>query len=918
MRPTARALVETPFAERAVAVTVRTRDDTPRGPVRRRVALSLGAVALGAATLLAWTRSRRAPPAPRAPAALAVQFAGCAEVRVGPICAASASPLTLWVPGFEPPALAIDGAPITARLEAAPGGHRVALSVPPGAAALTVTLGEARWRLALAPAPPPVPLDTPPAELAARAQAAVGAQRARLSRALGRLELRRGEPAGAVKTLATARAAALAAGLDSEARLAAAIAAHASLVQGRPADARAALSALPPPPPGDAYGAYVTAHARASVDRATGDLRAAARGLAEAAAVAERVGLDAEARASRHEEATLLGDLGRVAASVRALERLERALPDDAGPCERGDVRVNLGWARVRAQRAEQAVADIEAALRIYAECERQPAFRRSIARVNLAVAQVQLDAPEAAAAALVGAEAAGGPEVAAWRMIVEGRLARRRGDRAAAEAAFAELDRRARAAASTGLRWRAALERGLTAEAACDWPRAAALYREAEGLLFDASLRIAADAGRTRFLADRSQSATHLVRALLAQGRAAAAFDAARRARRRVLLGFSQHARLAGLPADRRARWEAAYAAFVAARTALEAAAAEDWDRSAAEMAVEAPDRRRAVERVEALLDEMATLAGRSADRAPLRPFTPDVPALGWFPAPGNPSACPAAEPAAWYGFAAIDGAVVAAALGDVKDPLAPFAAALRPALETARRVELLPTGPLRDRDLHLLSLDGVSLSARLPVVWRLDGPGPSADRTRAHAALVVVDPRVDLAGARAEGRAVAERLRRAGWSVERLEGTAVTGEALRGRMAGVDLFHYAGHAVAEGLDGWRSAFLLAEGALSAGELLTLTAAPRWAVLAACETGRAPGEVSGIGLAHALLAVGAEAVVATARPVTDAAGARFSAAFYGALSRASPEAGSIFDAYRAGLAASPADARGAFRLLVP
>ncbi len=880
--------------------------------MHRRALLSFGAVALVAVALVAVQRSRRAPPPPTPAADLAVQFAGCTEVHVGPVCAVSGAPVTLWVPGSTRPDVRLDGAVVEVQPEPVAGGQRIVVPVPVDATVLGVTLGPARWQLPLTAAPPPVALDADALAVEARP----GADRARRLRARGRLELRGGSPDAAVKTLTAARDAALAAGLDSEARLAAAIAVHAALMQGRFADARAALAELPPPPTGDAYGAYVDGHARAMLARATGDLRAAARGLARAAAVAERVGLHGEARAARHEEATLLGDLGRVEASVRALERLSRSLPADVGPCERGDVRVNLGWARVRAGRAARAIAGLESALDVYADCERQVVFRRSVARVNLAVAHLQLDAPEAAAAALTGVEAAAGLQVAAWRTIVEGRLARRRGDLARAEAAFVELEARARAAASTPLRWRAALERGLTAEAVCDWPRAATFYREAEGLLFDASLRIAADAGRTRFLADRSASATHLVRALVEQGRSAAAFDAARHARRRVLLGFSQYARLDGLPADRRARWEAAHTAFVAARADLEAAAAEDWDRSAAELAAVASKRRRANERVSALLDEMTTLSGHNADHAPLRGFEADVPALGWFPAPRTGSACPTAAPAAWYAFAAIEGAVRAAPLADVDDPLAPFAESLRSALTTARRVELLPAGPLRDRDLHLLAFDGAPLSARLPVVWRLDGPAPSPAEHGARTALVVIDPRVDLASARAEGHAVAGRLRGAGWSVERLEGTAVTGETLRARLAAADLFHYAGHAVAEGIDGWRSAFLLAEGTLSAGELLTLPAAPRWAVLAACETGRAPGEVSGIGLAHALLSLGTEAVVATARPVADAVGARFSAAFYGALLGAG--AGTIFDAYRAGLAALPADARGAFRLLVP
>ncbi|MEZ4431950.1 MAG: CHAT domain-containing protein [bacterium] len=1032
-----------------------------------------------AALALTLTLAACADPAPPPAAPLAVRYAGCAELAGDPItCAlAAAAPLRLWIPGPDTPTFTLDGAPLAARVEARPDGHRAALDPPPHRARHPHRHGRRRpLHAPLAPPPPPIDLTHPDAEarVTTALATAAPADRARLLRAAGRLALRRGELDRAADRFTAAEAAATAAAIWSEARLAATTRAHVRYLQGRIADARAALDALPAPHPADAYGAYATRYAAAVVARAAGDLRAAARDLDAAAATAEQVGLTYEASAARNEQAGVLIDLGRIDEAIDILAPLLAALPQD-DPCTRSSVATNLGWALIRAGRP--AIDTLGRALALVEDCGRETDHRRAIARVNLAIAHLEAGDPEAAAAELSALDPAADPsaDAAAWRLIVEGRLARHRADPAAARAAFEALTTRADAAGAPALRWRAHLELGLTAESTCDWPLAIEHYRSAEALLFDESLHVAADAGRTRFLADRGESAALLVRALVTTGDAAAAFDAARRARRRVLLGFSQQARLEGLDPARRAAWEAAYARYTAERAALDAEVAADWDRSAEDLAARAPDRAARQTRLTALLDEMATLAGRSlrAD-APLRSLT--APTVGWFPTPVTPSPCAAAaalpsatvtaavpsaavpsaavpsaavssaavssaavpsaavpsaavpsaavpsaavpsavpsaavpsavhpppshpppphpppphpphpprpirprpirrrpirrrpirpvpashpppshpppshpprrrrrlirrpqtraagprptaapaapapaapDPPTWV-FFAHDGRVTAALLTDLRDPYAPITPALDAALRAgASRVELMPAGALRDRDLHLAPIGELPLALRVPVAWRLDGPLAAAPPAATAAApdrhaLVVVDPRIDLAAARREGDAVVERLRATGWTVDRLQGTAATRAALRQGFTRARLFHYAGHAIADGLDGWQSAFLLAEGPMTVGDLLTLRAVPRYAILAGCETGRAPGEVSGIGLAHALLATGAEAVIATVRPVADTDAALFSAAFYDNFA-ADPAA-----AYRQAIAAIPASARGAFRLLVP
>lgn len=801
--------------------------------------------------LVALTGCRDQPAVPALPL-LAVHFTGCAELAGAPlVCALGAGPLRLWVPGDEAPVVRVEGEAVAAQVHGIEGGFRVELTRSVAVEeTLIVETGAGRFALRLAP--PPVGVDLAAADAEAQIEAglatATGAGRARLLRAAGRVLMRRGELDRAADRFAEAEAAAREAGIDSEGRLAGVSRAICRITQGRIAEARAVLAGLPPLLAGDAYGAYATRYGHAVVARAAGDLRGAVRDLDAAAATAERVGLAVEAQAARNEQGGALLDLGRVAEADAVYTRLREGLGADADACVRGDAANNLAWARIRAGR--DAAALIDEALALYGGCGQLQAHRQAIARVNLAVARLDADDPEGADAALralssgegSGSAGLGGAEAAAWRSIVEGRLLRRRGEGAAAAGVFSQLETRAEAAGSAALAWRARLERGLTAEAACDWAGA----------------------------------------------------------------------------------WEAAYARYAAERAALDAEVAGDWDRSTQALAALGPARAARQAGLAALLDEMATLAGGSlrAD-APLRALT--VPTFGWFGAPATASACGAGPVAQAFVFAAVEGRVEVAPLaslgegGEAGDPAAlaalfgPFAPALDASIiGGAARVELMPAGRLGDRDLHLASIGGLPLALRVPVAWRLDGPVVAARGASSRQALVVIDPRVDLAEARREGDAVIDRLRGGGWTVARLQGTAATRDALRAGFAGAELFHYAGHAVAEGLDGWQSAFLLAEGPMTVGDLLTLPAVPRWAVLAGCETGQAPGEVSGIGLAHALLATGAEAVVATVRPVGDRDAAAFSGAFYDAFGSAPPVA------YRAAIAAVPAGARGAFRLLVP
>jgi CHAT domain-containing protein len=143
---------------------------------------------------------------------------------------------------------------------------------------------------------------------------------------------------------------------------------------------------------------------------------------------------------------------------------------------------------------------------------------------------------------------------------------------------------------------------------------------------------------------------------------------------------------------------------------------------------------------------------------------------------------------------------------------------------------------------------------------------------------ALVLADPPGVLPAARHEADRVAAQLAAAGVDVVRADG--LDRRALRAAWArSIELFHYSGHGVQAGLDGLEGGIPLADGArLSTLDVLTTTAVPRRAVLAACDLGRRGSTRSapGLGFAHALLLVGADEVVAATRPVDDAATTRW------------------------------------------
>jgi len=93
--------------------------------------------------------------------------------------------------------------------------------------------------------------------------------------------------------------------------------------------------------------------------------------------------------------------------------------------------------------------------------------------------------------------------------------------------------------------------------------------------------------------------------------------------------------------------------------------------------------------------------------------------------------------------------------------------------------------------------------------------------------------------------------------------------------------VFHYAGHGRFESA-GLASTLELAEGGrLSAGDFLALAPAPRKVVLSGCDAARTNGESDDLGLAQALVAAGAEEVLAPVHAISDVLAEKLAAALY-------------------------------------
>ncbi|MBX3186828.1 MAG: CHAT domain-containing protein [Labilithrix sp.] len=846
---------------------------------------------------------------------LDVAFAGCAAVAAA--CElGDARALRLVVQaGAVDVAIESDGRALPAKMHE--GAHVV--DVPRDATAIVVRARAAgkpaRFTLAIAPARRLAWLedakaarakgDLPRArELASpRADAGPAEERAAARGLLARIALAEGRADDAFPLFRAAIAAHRGAGRISDAiddSFALAFALHQR--SHRYGEARAALDDVTPLLPRYPEGRAREPYYRGILASETGDRRAALTLLREAEARARALGMGRLERNARAALALEMQVLGRARASIDVLRALERD-PEVKG-CERVEVSNDLGWAALLAneaagERAYDARSPLERAASVDACAD---AYLKSFALANLARLALTEGDHERARRSLASARAAvtepRGTERLAW-LDLEAHLLLHEKKPAAALARFDEELALARAAVLLEPEWSALVGRAEAFEALGRKPEAASTLLAAEALVDRAMLVVPLGEGRGAFVADRSRSARAAIDLLVELGRAGEAAMVARRSRARVLASVERSLRIERLGAEARARWEAAVRSYRAEREALDADAAGDWKLAADALAKKGEARRERERAIRAALEQaMAVLSSGAPDVEPEARVANGDLDLSIHPTRKGWVALAASEDRVTAHRVPAPGASAAELAAALLDPVAAR-------LSASRRVRVRAYGAWRNVDVHALPWGGSALVDHVAVDYPLGLATRPSTIERERRAVVIGDPTGDLPRARGEAVSVARALE-GRMPAKLLVGGDATSRAVTEQIARAAMLHYAGHGVYAGLEGWESALPLAEGGrLAIGDLLALTPAPRRVVLSGCEAARSDGEAEGLGLAQALVAAGADEVLAPIRPVSDAIAGKLAEALYagaagdaaidlgdaGALARAAREA---------------------------
>lgn len=493
-----------------------------------------------------------------------------------------------------------------------------------------------------------------------------------------------------------------------------------------------------------------------------------------------------------------------------------------------------------------------------------------------------------------------------AWRTILDAELALEEGHDLAARREFERLLDFGETTARLPMQWRAAEGLGRVYAARGQWPLAVEQFRRAEQILTASEGEISVENGLLGFTSGKIRSAQGLASALLHQGRVREAFEVARVARRRALSAAEVATSEQDSPELQEAR-----AVYVTIRERL----TETVRRSSLAPLNEVSEleqniaQQRAAQ--SAALTRLMTLhrgSQKETHRATFRAPEPGEALLLWFEGSDG-----------WHGFAESDGHLVHVSAREPDGEwLRPLATLIR-RTEEIRRVTILGFGKSTGRAVHVLPLEGRPLFQRFDVSYGLDLAPREVERPDSVRVLLAADARGDLPLAAAESLRLAQLYSASGASVVSLNGASLEAAAFRGAVDSIDVLHFAGHARLAGNEGWESWFELAhEARFTVADILSLPNVPRLVVLNACQAAanRELAQGPGLGLAHAWILAGSDAVVAPALPVPDGEAYRFAEVFTTAFVASNDAA----QAYRAALdsgAASDA-ARASYRVIRP
>jgi tetratricopeptide (TPR) repeat protein len=652
---------------------------------------------------------------------------------------------------------------------------------------------------------------------------------------------------------------------------------HDEITSGRLAAARKILETIRLPSRAPAESRFGVSYYRGLLAEKEGDYRSAMAEVQEAEEIAERAKLGRYRWMAEHKRALLLIGVGRFGESVELFERLRRE-PYAWTPCEQAQVPTNQAWAMLMAREAGERSGDptplLEQALATYETCASFTPGDRINILIDLAFAHLQEGRLAQAKDLLAQAhELEPDPPLPLllWSLDLEARISLREGRPMEALRLFDEIGELASTASSPEDRLRAVFGTAQAFEGLGKRTAALESLRKAEALLDELSLQVPLQEGRETFMATRHAVVNLHVELILDQGRNAEALNVARHGRSRMIRQLQRSHSLANLSPGQRDRLESLLADYHRKRAALEERAKEEWRLPTDQVPREQAAREAEADKVKKLLDQAFQVLPRERSRLEPSSPRPGELILAYHPLSHG-----------WVGFAAEGKTVqvhrfeLPADLTRLDELSGALLLPFRDSIARAKRIRILPSGPLQGIDFHELPFDGGVLLAKAPVVYGLDLPVstvPARDRER-HA-LLVADPRDNLRGALEESRRVLEILQSGSqpWIAKELKSAEASAQAVSAGLASADLLHYAGHGSFSGFGGWDSSLLLAkETRLTLGDVLALRRVPAWVVLSACETGRSSTQVpvESLGLAQAFLLAGSRAVVASIRPAKD------------------------------------------------
>ncbi|MFK7886822.1 MAG: CHAT domain-containing protein [Gammaproteobacteria bacterium] len=610
----------------------------------------------------------------------------------------------------------------------------------------------------------------------------------------------------------------------------------------------------------------------------TGNRRMALTQLEQAARQALRMGSTGrwQQRQLDAEEvlASQLQRLGRRADARAYFDAWQTRDLSNLAACERAYFYSNAAWNKLLILEAGDQTVDPTAELEQALIIMREDCKPSEIANgeINLALAHYHAGRLDAADEALKRARAAiPTPDLGLrfWDLDIGARLAAARGETQVALALLDGMSRLANATLSPDAAWRAAARRGVILEQLGRHDDALQAYTQADAQLENDLQSVPFYAGRGQFSANREWVMRRRLSLLHAGGAIDEMTQLIRTSQRRAFSALASQ--------SNRPQRDRALAKYESLRTTLADQMSAGW-------------------RVPA--DELAQLQARQAEherelRELLDQSTLDATTT-------IPLAVPPPGEALLIFHPLVQGWVAIAMTGDTSTAVTPACAlehqtpaalaqclidALAPNLHAAKRLRVVPSGVLAEVDFHALKFADTHLMDALPLRYSLDLHAAVPPVFGGTQAFIVGDPTRQLPASKKEALAVGSALSNTGlMAVQTLTGRDAGFEPVRSALNTADIFHFAGHATYESQHAWSSALALAsDDALSVADVLSLERVPAFVMLSACDTARGDASVQGevVGLAQAFALRGAQAVIATARPVRDEQAQALSRAFY-------------------------------------